>query len=708
MNISTIQKRRFLENLYKLYYSSGSKPTDQEIKKAFNDFFAINKPGFPLSSNSRSLSQQTIVNVDTLNEIMANSLFNLDILYDAIIENSDELFQITTTLNKKINNLKTKRKKLESKIDSLLFSNNNTDGYFYSYIENFSSIENIDISLSTAYVDAQFGSATLSQETSDRYSIFAIDNINNSSVELSIYENGSLVNSVVSAENFNNVFDGLTDTYWSHEHRTIAPVPVALKITIPVSSTVILSKISGYILTSSPVSVTLNLTSVDGLPEQTILKNSLSDYSAFNFLIESKGYKSIDILMIKNEPDYVDLKSKTPYVYRMGLRDLIFSSTTRSKTGIIVSSPISLPTQVNKSFVIDAVSIDVEEKFTNEGSVRYFVGQDIPNASSISDFNWFPISPNNSQNSEFNSVINFNGSNKVTNYISNTPNAKEVEMIPLNSTSNNINDLNPNINIYQDKSVYRIAALDLDIEYINPLLLGNVDSFKHYYVLDVIKGRYTDLPYWFGRIRDGKTDDTLLRADLTQVHTGLNVGINTPNSGFLTTKLICANASSFINTISKSTPSLDLAVYINGIMVSELPSGKLNHTSRWDLIEGINDILITYDKTLDGSFSITLTDGDNLSTYGTMFTDYFFYLDKFDFSNKNMKDNLYFTIDKIFGRKELLASSPLQGRSKLDYITKSNVAPAAIRFRADLIRYNNPFSTPAIDQVRVKFKHKDL
>lgn len=392
----------------------------------------------------------------------------------------------------------------------------------------------------------------------------------------------------------------------------------------------------------------------------------------------------------------------------MGLRDLIFSSTTRSKTGIIVSSPISLPTQVNKSFVIDAVSIDVEEKFTNEGSVRYFVGQDIPNASSISDFNWFPISPNNSQNSEFNSVINFNGSNKVTNYISNTPNAKEVEMIPLNSTSNNINDLNPNINIYQDKSVYRIAALDLDIEYINPLLLGNVDSFKHYYVLDVIKGRYTDLPYWFGRIRDGKTDDTLLRADLTQVHTGLNVGINTPNSGFLTTKLICANASSFINTISKSTPSLDLAVYINGIMVSELPSGKLNHTSRWDLIEGINDILITYDKTLDGSFSITLTDGDNLSTYGTMFTDYFFYLDKFDFSNKNMKDNLYFTIDKIFGRKELLASSPLQGRSKLDYITKSNVAPAAIRFRADLIRYNNPFSTPAIDQVRVKFKHKDL
>jgi len=51
MNISMVQKTRFLENIYKLYYSNGIKPTDHQIKKAFSDYFSVNKPGFPLRLN---------------------------------------------------------------------------------------------------------------------------------------------------------------------------------------------------------------------------------------------------------------------------------------------------------------------------------------------------------------------------------------------------------------------------------------------------------------------------------------------------------------------------------------------------------------------------------------------------------------------------------------------------------------------------------
>ena len=98
MNISTIQKRRFLENIYKLYYSNGTKPTEQQILNAFSDYFSVNKAGFPLPIDYAALNGTDKTNVDILNELMINSLFNLDVLYDTILENNDELFKVATTL----------------------------------------------------------------------------------------------------------------------------------------------------------------------------------------------------------------------------------------------------------------------------------------------------------------------------------------------------------------------------------------------------------------------------------------------------------------------------------------------------------------------------------------------------------------------------------------------------------------------------------
>ena len=79
MNISTVQKRRLLEHIYKSFYSSGVKPTDQQIKKAFSDWFATNKPGFPVAIDYVALQSSQATSADTLNEIMINNLYNIDI-----------------------------------------------------------------------------------------------------------------------------------------------------------------------------------------------------------------------------------------------------------------------------------------------------------------------------------------------------------------------------------------------------------------------------------------------------------------------------------------------------------------------------------------------------------------------------------------------------------------------------------------------------
>ena len=53
------------------------------------------------------------------------------------VDNNEELFSIVTSLNKKLENLKKKRLQLESKVDDLIFVNNNSDGYYYSFFTPF-------------------------------------------------------------------------------------------------------------------------------------------------------------------------------------------------------------------------------------------------------------------------------------------------------------------------------------------------------------------------------------------------------------------------------------------------------------------------------------------------------------------------------------------------------------------------------------------
>ena len=56
MNIATIQKRKFLNNIYKLFYSSGNRPSEEEIRKIFNTYFSSNKLGLPVSVDYNAIN----------------------------------------------------------------------------------------------------------------------------------------------------------------------------------------------------------------------------------------------------------------------------------------------------------------------------------------------------------------------------------------------------------------------------------------------------------------------------------------------------------------------------------------------------------------------------------------------------------------------------------------------------------------------------
>ncbi len=169
MSISEIQKRKFLENLYRYLYSGGvsessnsyRQPNDDEIKKEFDNYFSVNRIGLPLRNDINLFRNTPTTDPDLMNNYMARSIFNLDVLYDSIDDNTEKLMDSISFLNKRIDFLKQKRVDLEKKIDSILFSMSNTDGFFYSFSESFVNLNNVDLSFSNAFVDTENKKATL-------------------------------------------------------------------------------------------------------------------------------------------------------------------------------------------------------------------------------------------------------------------------------------------------------------------------------------------------------------------------------------------------------------------------------------------------------------------------------------------------------------------------------------------------------------------
>ncbi len=711
MNISTVQKRRFLNNIYKLIYSSGQKPSEQEVRRAFNEYFSINQPGYPVRVEYDLLRSSNRTNVDLLNQIMTNTIYNVDVLYDTILDNNEELFSIVTSLNKKLENLKKKRLQLESKIDDLIFVNNNSDGYFYSFTENFISADNLDLSLTdSAFFDPKLRNVTISKLKSEQFNVMTVDNLSINNVDFTIAANGNTINQTVDKTNFNNIFDGLTDTYWSHSVSVQNPQPVSLTISIPVNKSSILSKVDGVLFTSSPVNIMMRAIYSDPeKPNEIRTKTSRSDYDAFSFSIPAASYSTIEIVLYKNEPDYIDQNSLSPYVYKFGLREMIIGSKYYAKSGILVSAPISIATQNNTNLVIDAVSMEVKEQVVPGTSVNYYVAANNPLAQKINDYNWIPISPKGSESSGYNPVVYLDGSSRNTVYISSSPEDDELAYIPINSSAVNANELNPNSRIYSGKNVYRVTALNSEEKYLNPVLLGGVDCFKHNYVIytgsSELDGKYKDLEYWSDILSSKPA--SLLSNTLKEQIGSINPGINSYSSGYIQTSLIRQSPISVIHTVSKSNPNFNLAIYLNGILIADIPKGTGSKVIEWEFQSGVNKIVVAYDKLSAGQVSFNLIEGLPLSRYGMVFVDYFNYLDPFEFQNKTNNDSYYFTIDTVFGRKEILASKQLDGKSNFIYTSNRPLAVNAVRFRVDLNRYEDPLASPMVESVRIKFKHRD-
>jgi len=215
MTIENIQKKRFLETIYKIYYSLGNKPSESEISNIFGRYFSRYRPGFPIPVPYNDLSASSIIDVEKINQITAHTSFNIDVLYDSFHEQVSDLYDLITAFNFRIESLKSRRVELEKNIDDKLFAINNTDGFYYSHTNAFNNTALTDLSKTSAVVDVSARKLTIPQLTSGTFNYIGniISKVSSASIE--IFLDGKKVYGIPSV-NLANVFNGLNNSEWRY------------------------------------------------------------------------------------------------------------------------------------------------------------------------------------------------------------------------------------------------------------------------------------------------------------------------------------------------------------------------------------------------------------------------------------------------------------------------------------------------------------
>lgn len=718
--IEDIQKIRFLNNLYRSFYSYGNELDELTIKRLYTTYFRQNPPGSPMPLDAEVMRSTSVANIDYINNIMAKALYNMDVLYDAAHENIEELYSTVTSLNNRIDSLRSKRTKLEKKVDDLIFSITNSDGFYASFSEEFTDLDSIDTKYSSVYFDTDSRSISLSSISSGSFNQAANNVSKSNSVKRTTYFNGKVVeNSQDIGTNASLMFDGLSDTYFKHTYKSSSPGICSIKLDITPLSSPSISKVFGRLSSDKKITTMLQInSSITGPTDIPIFSaQSENDFDNFVFQFEPVSVSSISLFLIKNEPDRLTKSNNsTVYEYDFIIRDIVLAGLYYDLTGTYVSNPITIYTDNGKN-VIDAISVDVKSQNVTGNDVSYFIAKNNPSATSVDDFQWIPISPTNELNKSYPSVVSFNGSNLVYKTISKTAQQNTNELFKYFSTKEETN-----LPGFEGSKIHRVAKMDKGLNPIEPLILEGYNRYV-WHKVDYEEGLCVDVSKW--------KNDVLTNSNYNVVTSTSQIG-NT--SSFWTAPSIDSGGSVYISfdILSSSTFSVqklltkdddnslnwDLAVYLNGSLIKRISPNVSSETIIWNFIEGINNVTICIDAKpkptsssnygLYGSFS--LMQQSRISEYGLIYQKYLTYVAPELFKNNNNIVNNSFSIATIDTEKYIISNREIVDGSRLYYYTNNtDSAVDSVRFRIDMNRNPmTPKSSPIVTSYRVKFRRTQM
>lgn len=736
MIISDIQKVRFLNTIYKIYYSLGSAPSDNEVSSLYGRYFSRYPVGQTIPVNYNDLSTNLVIDQDKLNRIMVHMLYNLDSVYEAYHEHVQDLYDIVTSFSKRLESISSKRAEIEKKVDDQLFALRNTDGFYYSSTNAFNDTSLVDLNFTTAFIDTKIRKATIPTITSGLFDYVAnILNTSRSSSLQVIFEGNEVVSETT---DFANVFNGLTNSVWSYNYQSRQIGLCTLRVSIPITaSNERISLIEGKIKSEKPLDIGIIVVDPKDRSKSAIYtKNSAFDYDRFSFSLTPQTANAVEIYLTKEEPDYVTTSADSViYNYDFKIDELIITSPYYDANATLVSRPISLPVKNNSKLSIDAISISAEEQIPQGCDIRYYIAADNPVAANVYDFNWFSISPLDARNPTNPSVVNFNSTQFIQSTIEDIgedeydPTSQLYSMYKIPREDSFKNPI-PNYFYQSDKNIigfnlYRMAKFPQGIKPYDSYILENVDSNQ--LSVYISSGSSLDKQTW-QEVLTGQRNDivpTILTktVDSSSVFfsAGQGSGGGIPyGSIYLSTSIYAENDINITDLFLKSLAAQywDIRIYLNGIDLTssgQLSAGVLSANITWNIKKGKNDLVIIINKSesnntqtpFNGSISL-IKDRSILSIPGLkLFKNYLYEVKiedlRYNYSNI---DNVYSIINYennyeiVYRRTEEIKTG-----SKVYYYYNSEQGVQAIRLRADLFRGNSFDAAPSVISYTIKFKH---
>ena len=731
MSIQSVQKKRFLDTIYKMYYALGEAPSDNEISAIYSRYFSRFQAGNTIPVPYNDISSNQVIDPEKLNRVMVHTLFNIDVLYDVYHEQVEELYEIVNAYTARLEDIRTKRVELEKKVDDQMFSLANTDGFYYSITNAFNNLDMVDMDYSDAHIDTSVRKATIPKLTSGLFDYVGniLNTANNTNVSI-IFEGTEVKSEVV---NFSNVFNGLNNLEWSYAHKSSSLGICTLKITVPVSlASESISLVEGKISSQKPVDIgVIVVDQVTRSNSASFIKSNSADYDRFSFHLTPQKTNAVEIYLTKSEPDYTSTENNSiVYNYDFRIDELIISAPYYDASATVVSAPMSLPSENNSNLAIDAVSISVDQHIPTGTEIRYYVAPDNTSATNIYDFNWTSISQSAISDATSATVVNFNGSNFVQSSLIDGTNNQIVSSlesmirIPRSETLNN-----PILNyFYQNDSsvlgfnVYRSAKFPPGVKPYNSYILENVSSNQ--LKVSISGGSSLDKETW-QQILTGQKNDI--------VYTSYNATIDNTQNFFtadnipygsihLSTHLYAENDIQINDLFLKSLAAQywDVKIYLNGNDItssSTLTPGVLSANMTWNIKKGQNDLIIIVNKstnntsgtetTFNGTLSL-LKDKSILTVDGIKaYRNYLYEVRIEDLRLYYSNSDNVFSIINYQNNYEIAyrRTEEIKTGTKVYYYSNIENQTKSIRLRADLFRGQSAYSAPAINSYTVKFKH---
>jgi hypothetical protein len=731
MNISDIQKAKFLETIFKIYYALGSAPSDNEVSTLYGRYFSRFLIGQSIPVPYSDISSESIIDPDKLNRVMVHILFNLDVVYEAYHNHVEELYDLITAFSKRIESIKSKRAELEKKVDDQLFSLRNTDGFYYSITNAFNDTSLTDLNYTTALVDTVSRKAAIPKITSGNFDY--VGNILNGvgSVNVTTIFEGSEVKSEVVS--FNNVFNGLTNSEWTYKYKSTSIGLCTLKIVVPISSiATTISLVEGRLSSQKPVDIGIIVVDPkDRSKSASYLKPGSRDHDTFTFSFTPQLSSAVEIYLTKDEPDYVSTDNETAvYNYDFRLDELIISSPYYDFNAILVSQPMSVPTENNSNLIIDAVSISAEEQVPQGADIRYYIAPDNPGAINVYDYNWVSISPTSVRSPMSPTVINFNG----TTFFQATVAASDSSNIVSSGSlmykiprsdgySNPIQDyFYKSDSVSLDFNLYRFAKFPDQVRPYDCYILENVD--KNQLTVRIAADVTLDKDTWQSLVTGQRNDIvyTSFSRDIPNTQTFFTADNIPYGSIYMSTNIFSETNLKLTETFLKdlSAQYWDIRIYLNGVDITAngpLSPGVLSSSLTWDVKAGKNEIIILINKSTNDTFGVEtpfngsialFKDRSILSLNGVMpYKNYLYEVKAEDLRLYYSNVDSVFSIINYENNYEIVyrRTEEIKEGSKIYYYTNSESGVQAIRLRVDLFRGPSSDSGPSINSYTVKFRH---